>query len=218
MPNSGRLTRLLILPHFPLSNYGLNVSKVFMHASNKSTKEKIEAALDGTTVHQRQSDLSLGKWDFVVFGPILGEKSAVIRIGVAEQAMIQQAPLYVASLGDPRVIGHAGIMSLNSLTNGDILDEFKDLEVFHVSPLRPMTITDKRNVENTNRMRDNIFTEFGNTNIAIIETPDQSIWIVSVLKYLHECDEVFPDLFMSFIRQETNNRFKENDSESEQTH
>jgi hypothetical protein len=42
--------------------------------------------------------------------------------------------------------------------------------------------------------------EFQDKNIAVIETPDESYWSLSVLKYLKECDQFFPDALTEALK------------------
>lgn len=163
-------------------------------------RRKVEETIAGTVIHQRQFELAPGRWDFVVFGPSPGSKRAVLRVGAAEQMMIRQASVYIASVGDPGRVGQGGMMSLDELTGGDVSEELAGLDVYHVSPLRPMEITGKRTGEDLDRMRGEALEEFGDRNVAIIETPDEEAWALSALKYLDECDETFPDRFISTIR------------------
>ncbi len=176
------------------------MGKISMRSNGDAAREKVETTLEGTIIHKKQSELAYGRWDFAVFGPSSEGTGSVLRIGMAEQAQIQQASIYIAAVGDPGTVGHGGMMSLEELTDGDIAEELKGMEVYHVSPLRPMSISDKRNGQDIDRMRDKVLEEFGESNIAIIETPDQEAWALSVLKYLHECDEALPDPFISSVR------------------
>jgi len=176
------------------------MSKVSLRASEEKVRRKVERTLEGTIVHQRQSELALGRWDFAVFGPSPEGKGAVLRVGAAEQMIIQQAGVYVVSLGAPESVGHPGMMSIEELSGGDVSEELRGLEVYHVAPLRPMNVSDKQAGPSLERMREKVFDRFGDTNIAIIETPDERAWIVSALKYLHECDELLPDPVLSTIR------------------
>ena len=138
--------------------------------------------------------------DFVVFGPSTKSNEAVLRVGVAEQAVIQDAGIYVASIGDPQAVGHHGMISIEELTAGDVSEDLIGLEVYHVSPLRPISVVEKRAGESLDKMRDAVLEEFSSRNTAIIETPDEEAWSVSALKYLNECDELMPDPLISTIR------------------
>lgn len=163
-------------------------------------RQKVENTMANTIIHQRQRELILGRWDFVVFGPSLNKEEAVLRVGVAEQMVIQEASVYIASVGDPEAVGQPGMMSIEELAGGDVSDDLKGLEVYHVSPLRPMNIIDKRKGPDLDRMRDQALEEFSERNTAIIETPDQEAWSLSALKYLSECDDTLSDPVMAAIR------------------
>ena len=163
-------------------------------------EEALEEMLAGTIIHQRESELACGVWNFVVFGPTPDKTGVVLRVGVAEHMMIQQASVYMASIGSPADIGMPGMMPIEELTGGDISDELAGLEVYHMEPLRPFTITDKRKGQDLDRIRDIAFEEFSSANTAIIETPNEAGWGISVLKYLHEFDTDFPDPVISSIR------------------
>lgn len=176
------------------------MGKISLRAKQERAFRKVAETLEKTVIHQRQSSLILGRWDFVVFGPSLNKKEAVLRIGVAEQAFIQRASVYVASIGDPAILGQSGMMTIEELTDGDISEELRGLEVYHVSPLRPINIIDKRKGPDLDRMREQTLEEFSGANTAIIETPDQEAWSLSALKYLHQCDENLPDPVMLELR------------------
>jgi len=176
------------------------MGRVSIHAGGDKARRKAAETLEGTIIHQRQRELALGRWDFLVFGPSTGARGAVLRVCVAEQMIIQEAQIYLASVGDPDSIGHSGIMAIEELAGGDVSEDLHGLEVYHVAPLRPIAVTDKRRGPDLDRLREKVFEEFSDRNIAIIETPDEAAWSLSALKYLHECDDRFPDPVMSAIR------------------
>lgn len=176
------------------------MGKISIRAKQERAFAKVEATLENTIIHQRQSSLVLGRWDFVVFGPSINKKEVVLRICVAEQAYIQRASVYLASIGDPAIMGQSGMMTIEELADGDVSEELMGLEVYHVAPLRPINIIDKRKGDDLDRMRDKTLEEFSGANTAIIETPDQEAWSLSALKYLHQCDENFPDPVMLELR------------------
>jgi len=176
------------------------MGKISIHAARDLARRKVHDTMEKTVIHKRQAELALGRWDFVVFGPSHNKEETVLRVGVAEQAVIQNASLYVAALGDPATMGRSGMIPLKELAGGDLSEELADLEIYHVSPLRPLTITEKRKGPELSRMRDLSLKEFSDANLAIIETPDQEAWSLSVLKYLHQCDETLPDPVISEIR------------------
>ncbi len=160
----------------------------------------MEETFEGTIIHQRQSELTCGVWNFVVFGPSLDNKKVVMRIGSAEHMMIQQASVYMATVGSPAHVGKSGMMTIEELSNGDVPEEFAGLEVYHVEPLRPFSITEKRNGEDLSNVRDIALEEYSSVNTAIIETPNEKAWAISVLKYLREFDAAFPDPFITSVQ------------------
>lgn len=176
------------------------MGKISLKAKKESVKLKVQETVENTIVHQRQKELALGRWDFVIFGPSVGKPGAVMRVCVAEQMLIQKASIYIAAVGDPEHLGFGGMMSIEELTGGDVAEELHGLEVYHVSPMRPMDVMEKREAADLDRMRDAILAEFADKNIAIIETPDEAAWGISALHYLDECDTHFPDPVISAIR------------------
>lgn len=175
--------------------------KIGFKTDQENLRRKVEETLEKTIIHQRQKELAIGRWDFVVFGPSSKvEGGAVLRVGIAEQMVIQNASIYIAAIGSPDAIGREGIMTIEELAGDDISDELRGLEVYHMSPIRPLQIVSKREGESLDKMRDIVFDEFGDSNTAIIETPDEAAWSLSALKYLDECDEYFPDPLISRIR------------------
>jgi hypothetical protein len=156
--------------------------------------------MEGSIIHQRQRELVPGRWDMVVFGPSRKKKGGVLRALVAEQLVIQQASVYMASIGDPAIIGGPGMISLDELSGGDLSDELSGLEIYNISPIRPIDIVERREWDNFEKMRDLALKEFSDKNIALIETPDESAWSLAALKYLDQLDEIFPDPLMSVIR------------------
>jgi len=176
------------------------MGKVKIVAAKEKLWKKVEETIEKTVIHQRQMELVPNRWDFAVFGPSADGKKAVLRVGVAEQSLIHKAPTYIATVGDPDRVGTSGMISIEELAGGDVSDELKGLEVYHVSPLRPISINRKVEAESIGKMRDEVLEELEGRNVAIIETPDETAWSVSVLRYLNECDEMFPDPVMSIIR------------------
>ncbi len=182
------------------------MGKVSFKSDNSLVKQKVRETLEGTVIHQRQRKLALGRWDFVVFGPGKEKDSAVLRVCFAEQMMIQSASMYVASIGDPDAVGYGGVMKIEDLAGEEIDEKLKGLEVYHVSPLRPIKVCSKQSGADLSRMRDMALADFSEQNIAIVETPDESAWVISALRYLDECDEHFPDRVISSIRSSMRNR------------
>lgn len=176
------------------------MGKISVKARNNASREKLREIMDGSIIHQRQRELVPGRWDMVVFGPSPKKKGGALRILVAEQMVIQQASVYMASIGDPAVIGGPGMVSLDELAGGDIPDELSGLEVYNISPIRPIDVVERRDWENFGKMRDLALKEFSERNIAVIETPDEAAWSLAAIKYLDQSDEIFPDPLMSAIR------------------
>ena len=114
--------------------------------------------------------------------------------------VIQIAAVYMAAVGDPRLIGQPGMVTLEELAGGDLSEDLYGLEVYNLSPLRPISVVEKREGSDLDRMRDLALKEFSDRNVTVIETPDEEAWSLAVLKYLDEPDEIFPDPLISAIR------------------
>ena len=148
------------------------------------------AVFEETVILKRQERLTPGRWDFAVFGP--GEnKETVFREGHAEQAMIHRAPVYIASLSQPR--GMQGGVPIAEFIGEDVPDEYRDLEIVQVDPLRPLTLSRKLTLATGEAGAEQAMRETEGRNIALIQSPDARHWAISVLRYLHECDSAFPD-------------------------
>lgn len=176
------------------------MGKISLRARREDTRKKLEEIIEGSVIHQRQRELAPGKWDVAVFGPCRKKKGAVLRVCVAEQMVIQNASVYLASVGDPRLVGRPGMVTLEELAGGDISEDLYGLEVYNVTPLRPIDVIEKRDGADLDRMRETALKEFSDRNVTVIETPDEEAWSLAVLKYLDEIDEIFPDPLMSVIR------------------
>lgn len=176
------------------------MGKISLRARREDTRKKLAEIMEGSIIHQRQRELAPGKWDVAVFGPNRKTKGAVLRVCVAEQMVIQNASVYLASVGDPRLIGRPGMVTLEELAGGDISEDLYGLEVYNVTPLRPIDVIEKREAADLDRMREIALKEFSDRNMTVIETPDEEAWSLAVLKYLDELDEIFPDPLMSVIR------------------
>jgi hypothetical protein len=176
------------------------MGKISLRAKREDTRKKLVEIIEGSVIHQRQRELAPGKWDVAVFGPSRKNKGAVLRVCVAEQMLIQNASVYLASVGDPHLIGRPGMVTLEELAGGDISEDLYGLEVYNVSPLRPISVVEKREGADIDRMRELTLKEFSDRNVTVIETPDEEAWSLAVLKYLDETDEIFPDPLMSAIR------------------
>lgn len=171
-----------------------------MKARRADTRKKLEEIIEGSIIHQRQRELAPGKWDMVVFGPSRKTKGAVLRVCVAEQMVIQNASVYLAAVGDPQLIGRPGMVPLEELAGGDLSEDLYGLEVYNVTPIRPISVVEKRSAADLDRMRELALKEFSDKNITLIETPDEEAWSLAALKYLDETDDIFPDPLMSVIR------------------
>ena len=89
----------------------------------------------------------------------------------------------------------------------DIPEKYKGLEIIQVDPLRPLTII-KKETYYGKKGADKIFSEYEDVNIAIIRTPHETDWMISVMKYLNDCDQNFPDsVQQAFLSQSTKNVF-----------
>jgi len=170
------------------------MKRVGLRSKNAELLKKAEQALAETVIHRRPFFINGGVWPFVVFG---GDKdgNTVIRTGHAEQALVQGAPLYLATVGGAHIPDSAGI-PIEELAGGDVPGELAGLMVFQLSPMRPLTIaskTSKRGSANMNDAASEILELHRGNNAAIIETPDEAFWALSVLKYLDETDRFFPD-------------------------
>ncbi len=144
------------------------------------------AVFEETVILKRQERLTPGRWDFAVFGPDKDE--TVLREGHADQAMIHRAPVYIASLSKLRAM--QGGVPIGEFIGEDVPDEYRDLEIVQVDPLRPLTISRKLTLEVG---AEQAMRETEGRNIALIQSPDARHWAISVLRYLHECDSAFPD-------------------------
>ena len=167
--------------------------------------DKLTEAYEKTEIIQRQRELAAGRWDFVVFGESDGNKT-VLREGFAEHASIKRAPIYIASLAQSGLTDVNGI-PIAEFIDEDIPEKYKDLEIIQVDPLRPLAIVKKENYSGE-KGADKIFNEYEDVNIAIIRAPHETDWMISVMKYLNECDQNFPDsVQQAFLRQSSKNVF-----------
>ena len=151
----------------------------------------VKEVFEQTKILKRQLELELGRWSFVVFGP-QGNESTIIREGCAVHLRVDNGLVYIAAVGNPDDIGVRG-MPIEEFAQGDIPPELKGLEIYHIDPLRPLKIFEKRKGPPFPEAPEVILEEYRDKNIAVIETPDESYWSLSVLKYLKECDQYFPD-------------------------
>tara|TARA_Y100001960_G_scaffold93396_1_gene100592 strand:+ start:746 stop:1330 length:585 start_codon:yes stop_codon:yes gene_type:complete len=181
------------------------VPKIKLRAKDKVVYEKITEAYEKTEIVQRQRELATGRWDFVVFGP--SDKSqTVFREGFAEHASIKRAPIYIASLAQSGLTDVNGI-PVEEFIEEDIPEKYHGLEIIQVDPLRPLTIIKKENYLGKNG-EDKIWAEYEEANIAIIRSPHETDWMISVMRYLNECDQNFPDpVQQAFSRRSSNQIF-----------
>jgi len=167
-----------------------------LRSNNRKTRKKVERILLETVVHRRPFSIRDGIWQFVVFGPD-AKGSVVIRDGRAEQLRIQRAPVYIATLaGDPHIPDSEGV-PIEELAGGDVPEQLEGMKVFHVSPMRPLAVSAKRKGPPVKDALEEIMEFYKGNNTAIIETPDEKYWALSVLKYLDESDRFFPDPVMT---------------------
>lgn len=170
-----------------------------LRAKDKKVIEAIQEAYEKTVVIQRQTSITYGRWDFVVFGPA-GDDETILRVGYAEHAVIQRAPLYIASLAQPGLMDLSGIPIEEFITE-DVPEEYQGLEIIQVDPVRPLTIQEKKSLPAIGKSADNICREYEDQNIAVIQAPRDNDWMIAVMKYLNECDKAFPDPIQESLAQ-----------------
>lgn len=169
-----------------------------LRAKDKKVFEAIQKAVGETVIVQRQKNMTYGRWDFVVFGETKKSKT-VLREGFAEHATIQRVPLYVASLAKPGGMDVNGIPIEEFITE-EVPEEYHGLEIIQVDPVRPLTIQKKKTLSAIGKAADVICKEYEEQNIAVIHAPSETDWIISVMKYLNECDQAFPDRVQESFR------------------
>lgn len=169
-----------------------------LRAERTETYRKVVEVFERSRILKRELELELGRWSFVVFGP-QDNRHTIIREGCAVHLQLHQALLYVAALGHPEQIGARGV-PIEEFAQGDIPPELRDLEIYQIDPLRPLMVLDKRTGPLPSEAAERVLEEYHDRNIAVIETPDQSYWSVSVLKYLQECDTYFPDALTEALK------------------
>ena len=183
----------------------IQVPQIKLRAKDQVIFDKLAEAYEKTEIIQRQRELTAGRWDFVVFGGS-GKNQTVFREGFAEHASIKRAPIYIASLSQ------AGLTNVNGLPIEEFIDEdipekYKGLEIIQVDPLRPLSII-KKETHHGKKSVDKIFSEYEDANIAIIRAPRETDWMISVMKYLNDCDQSFPDsVQQAFMSQSSKNDF-----------
>ena len=170
-------------------------------AHHRETYKVVEEVFAQTRILRRQMELELGRWSFVVFGRH-PQEGTIVREGCAVHLRVENGLLYLAAVGNPDDVGLRG-MPIEEFAHGDIPDELRDLEIYQVDPVRPLKIFEKKTIPFSERVEDDILERFAEKNIAVIETPDEKYWSLSVLKYLWECDRFFPDVLTEAIRKGT---------------
>ncbi len=164
--------------------------KIKLRAKDHVVFDKITEAYEKTEIVRIQRELAAGRWDFVVFGKS-DKNQTVFREGFAEHASIKRAPIYIASLAQSGLTDVNGI-PIEEFIEEDIPEKYQGLEIIQVDPLRPLTII-KKGTHSGKKGPDKILEEYEETNIAIIRSPHETDWMISVMKYLNECDQNFPD-------------------------
>ena len=177
--------------------------KIKLRAKDKVIYDKITEAYEKTQIVQRQRKLAAGRWDFVVFGPS-DKNQTVFREGFAEHASIKRAPIYIASLAQSGLTDVNGI-PLEEFIEEDIPEKYHGLEIIQVDPLRPLTIIKKENYSGKNG-EDKVCGEYEEENIAIIRSPHETDWMISVMRYLNECDQNFPDPVQQVFSKRSSNQ------------
>ena len=175
--------------------------KFKLKAEDWEVYQKAQEIFEKSQILKRQLELELGRWNFVVFGP-RGEEQTIIREGCAVHLRIENAVVYVAAVGNPDEVGSGG-MPIEEFAQGDVPSELKGLEIYHIDPLRPLKILDKRQGPPPSEAAEAVMEEFRDKNVAVIESPDESFWSLSVLKYLQECDRFFPDSLTEALKKGT---------------
>ena len=165
--------------------------KIKVRTKDQKIYEKVVEAYEQTVIIQKQTRLTYGHWDFVVFGKT-DNNETILRQGYAEQASIKRVPIYIASLAQPGLTNVNGI-PIEEFIEEDIPEKYRGLEIIHVDPLRPLTIQKKETLPGTNKALDQICKDYEELNIAIIQSPHETDWMIAVMKYLSECDQAFPD-------------------------
>lgn len=169
-----------------------------LKARDKKVLDKIQKAYEQTTILQRQERMTYGRWDFAVFGPDSKEEF-ILRVGFAEHASIKRAPIYIASLADPEMVDLNGV-PIEEFIEDDVPDEYRGLEVVQIDPVRPLTVQEKKKIPKGSQAIDTLRKTYGEQNIALIQAPRESDWMISVIRYLNECDQAFPDRIQETFR------------------
>ncbi len=169
-----------------------------LRPKDKETLDKIREIIEGTKILKTQDDLIYGRWDFVVVGPS-SRTSSIIREGYAEQAQIYQSPVYLATLGNPSGRDEGVGISIEELIAG-VPEEFAGMEVLQIDPLRPFSINSEKKGPSLKKALKETLNDYEDKNIAVIQTPDEKYWGISVLEYLNDFDRSFPDQVTEALR------------------
>jgi len=173
-----------------------------LRAKDKKVIDSIQEAYEQTVIWQRQETITYGRWDFAVFAEA-GKDETILRVGYAEHAVIQRAPLYIASLAQPGLTDVSGTPIEEFITE-DVPEEYQGLEIIQVDPVRPLTIQEKKSLPPVAASADKICREYEDQNIAVIQAPRENDWMIAVMKYLNECDQAFPDPVQESLNQVRN--------------
>ncbi len=173
-----------------------------LRAKDQKVIDAIQEAYEKSEIIQRQKSITYGRWDFVVFAEA-AKNETILREGYAEHAVIQRAPLYIASLAQPGLTDLNGVPIEEFITE-DVPEEYQGLEIIQVDPVRPLTIQEKKNLPAVADSRDKICREYEDQNIAVIQAPREKDWMIGVMKYINECDSAFPDPVQASLSQARN--------------
>lgn len=173
-----------------------------LRSNDRKVIDAIQEAYEQSVIHQRQKSITYGRWDFVVFAEASKEET-ILRVGCAEHAVIQRAPLYIASLAQPGLMDLNGI-PIEEFISEDVPEEYQGLEIIQVDPVRPLTIQEKKSLPAIGLSTDKICKEYEDQNIAVIQAPRENDWMIAVMKYLNECDNAFPDPVQASLSQARN--------------
>lgn len=174
--------------------------KIELQAKNSKMLKKVKKIVEGTDIIQRQIELTHGHWDFVVMGP--NKNNLVIRKGYAQHVKVLDSSAYVVTVVNPSNYldcSHRNTIPIEEFISGDIPEDLKGLDVLNVDPIRPLSIVLKKTLP-LSKGEKMVQDDYSNKNIAIIQTPDEEYWAISVFKYLNECDQYFPDALNEAIR------------------
>jgi len=169
-----------------------------IHAEDWESYQKVEEIFEQTRILKRQLELDVGRWSFVVFGP-KGPEHTVVREGCAIHLKIDDSLIYIAAVGDPDKVGERG-MPIEEFAQEKLPPELNGLEIFQIDPVRPLNIYEKWTGPHPSEAVESILENFKDKNTAVIETPDERYWSLSVLKYLNECDRFFPDILTEALK------------------